>query len=165
MAMILRWISLDIETEGLDGRLYSIAVTGPDLARVFMVSESPVSCGVCEVEVAPSESALLARFFAWLTAHDPEPGKPVEYLEVVHDTRLPIVIMQPANSPTRFWVKKLQKSLEQGGSQVHVEHLPEVRPFFYSRPDATPAEHAMALRLPELVEQALAKLRTLEINE
>jgi hypothetical protein len=101
-------------------------------------------------------------FFPMLTAHDPKPGKPLQYLEVVHDTRLPIVIMQPTNTPTRFWVKKLQKTLEQGGSQVHVELLPAVRTRFYSRPDATPAELAMARRLPELVEQALARLATLE---
>jgi hypothetical protein len=104
-------------------------------------------------------------FFPMLTAHDPEPGKPLEYLEVVHDTRLPIVIMQPTDTPTRFWVNKLKKGLEQGGSRVHVELLPEVRTFFYSRPDATPAEHAMARRLPELVEQALERLRTLEIKQ
>jgi hypothetical protein len=38
-------------------------------------------------------------FFPMLTARTPEPGKPLEYLEVVHETDLPIVIMQPANSP------------------------------------------------------------------
>lgn len=101
-------------------------------------------------------------FFPLLTSHNPEPGKPVEYLEVVHNTRLPIVIMQPGNTPTRFWVKKLKKTLEKGGSRVQVELLPDVRTRFYSRPDATPAENAMARRLPELVEQALEKLRTLE---
>jgi len=104
-------------------------------------------------------------FFPMLTAHDPEPGKPVEYLNVVHDTRLPIVIMQPANTPTRFWVKKLQKTLEKGGSRVHVELLPGVRTRFYSRTDATPAENAMGKRLPELVEQALEQLRTLEVKQ
>lgn len=103
-------------------------------------------------------------FFPMLTAHDPEPGKPVEYLEMVHETRLPIVIMQPANTPTRFWAKKLQRTLEKGGSKVQIVLLPDVRTRFYSRPDATPAENAMAQRLPELVEQALAKLSTLEIK-
>ncbi len=47
---------------------------------------------------------------------------------------------------------------------MHVELLPDVRNQFYSRPDATAAESTMAQRLPELVEQALAKLRTLEIK-
>ncbi|MFO7593212.1 MAG: hypothetical protein R6X15_04095 [Pseudomonadota bacterium] len=101
-------------------------------------------------------------FFPMLTAHNPEPGKPLEYLEVVHNTRLPVVIMQPTNTPTRFWIKKLQKTLEEGGSKVHVELLPNVRSRFYSRPKPTEAEKAMAKQLPELVEQALEKLRTME---
>ncbi len=115
----------------------------------------------------PDDKRLVGAilFFPMLTAHDPEPGNPVEYLEVVHDTRLPIVIMQPGNTPTRFWVKKLQRTLEKGGSKVHVELLPDVRTQFYSRPDATAAERAMAQRLPELVEQALEKLRNLETTQ
>lgn len=104
-------------------------------------------------------------FFPMLTAHDPLPGKPLTYLEVVHQTNLPIVIMQPGNTPTRFWVRKLKKALEGGGSRVHIELLPDVRTRFYSRTDATPAENAMAQRLPELVEQALDTLRTLEDNQ
>lgn len=103
-------------------------------------------------------------FFPMLTAHNPEPGKPLEYLEIVHNSTLPVVIMQPGNTPTRFWVNKLKKSLEQGGSRVHVELLPDVRGNFYARRDATAAEQAMAQRLPELVEQAIERLRTMEMQ-
>jgi len=101
-------------------------------------------------------------FFPMLSAHEPKPGKPLEYLDIVQQTNLPIVIMQPGNTPARFWVRKLQKTLEQGGSRVDVKILPHVRPFFYSRTDATPEETTMAQQLPELVEQALDNLRTLE---
>ena len=68
----LRWISLDIETEGLDGRLYSIAVSGPDLARVYLVSATPVRGDACEVVCAPDEGTLLDEFFVWLSRHDPD---------------------------------------------------------------------------------------------
>ncbi|HEY9148500.1 MAG TPA: hypothetical protein VIQ22_05775 [Gammaproteobacteria bacterium] len=101
-------------------------------------------------------------FYPMLTAHNPEPGKPLEYLDVVHDTRLPLVILQPTNTPARFWVNRLKKTLEQGGSTVHIELLPDVRGNFYARADATDAERAMAQRLPELIEQALETLRTME---
>lgn len=101
-------------------------------------------------------------FYPMLTAHNPEPGKPLEYLDVVHDTQLPVVIMQPTNTPARFWVNRLKKALEQGGSTVHIELLADVRSNFYARNDATDAEHAMAQRLPELIEQALETLRTME---
>lgn len=101
-------------------------------------------------------------FYPMLSAHNPKPGRPLEYLEVVHNTRLPIVIMQPTNTPTRFWVDKLKRSLERGGSRVRVQLLPGVRGHFYDREDATAAERAMAQRLPELVEQALQQLAQLE---
>lgn len=103
-------------------------------------------------------------FFPMLTAHNPQPGKPLEYLEVVHNTRLPIVLMQPSNTPTRFWVKKLKQTLEQGGSRVRIEILPDVRSHFYSRPNPSKEEMAMAQRLPELVHQALEQLRNMEIQ-
>ncbi|MCW8972579.1 MAG: hypothetical protein OQL05_04795 [Gammaproteobacteria bacterium] len=101
-------------------------------------------------------------FYPMLSANNPEPGKPLEYLDVVSHTRLPVVIMQPTNTPTRFWVNKLKSTLEQGGSTVHIELLPDVRSNFYARNDATAAERAMAQRLPELVEQALEKLHQME---
>lgn len=101
-------------------------------------------------------------FYPMLSAHNPKPGQPLEYLDVVHHTRLPIVIMQPTNTPTRFWVDKLERTLESGGSRVQVELLPGVRGHFYDREDATEAERAMARRLPELVEQALQQLAQME---
>ena len=68
----LRWVSLDIETAGLDGALFSVALHAPDEERVLMVSESPVRCGDVPVETLPSENALLSRLFAWFAEHDPD---------------------------------------------------------------------------------------------
>ena len=68
----LRWVSLDIETAGLDGALYSIALHSPDDERVLMVSERPVPCDDAAVESFPSEGALLSRLFAWFAEHDPD---------------------------------------------------------------------------------------------
>lgn len=114
----------------------------------------------------PEDKHLLGAifFFPMLTAGNPEPGKPIKYLPVVGQSNLPVIIMQPGNSPTRFWVKKLKKELEKGGSQVHIEILPKVRSRFYSRSDASSDELAMARRLPELVEQAVEKLKQLEVQ-
>lgn len=115
----------------------------------------------------PADHHLLGAilFFPMLTTHEPEPGKPIDYLPVVRQSKLPIVIMQPGNSPTRFWAKQLKQELERGGSRVHIELLPRVRSNFYARHDASDAEQAMARRLPELVEQAVVKLKQLEKNE
>jgi hypothetical protein len=115
----------------------------------------------------PDDKHLLGAilFFPMLTAGDPEPGQPIHYLPVVSHSKLSIVIMQPGNSPTRFWANQLKQELEQGGSRVHIELLPKVRSRFYSRPDASDEELAMARRLPELVEQAVEKLKQLENRE
>ncbi len=115
----------------------------------------------------PHDRHLLGAilFFPMLTATSPEPGKPIEYLPVVSQSKLPVVLMQPGNSPTRFWARKLKKELEKGGSRVHIEILPKVRSRFYSRPDATAEELATAQRLPQLVEQAVEKLKQLESDK
>ena len=68
----LRWMSLDIETAGLDGALYSIALHAPDDERVLMVSDGSVRGDDAAVESFPSESALLSRLFAWFAEHDPD---------------------------------------------------------------------------------------------
>ena len=68
----LRWVSLDIETAGLDGALYSIALHSPDDERVLMVSAHPVHCDDAPVESFPNEGALLSRLFAWFAEHDPD---------------------------------------------------------------------------------------------
>ena len=68
----LRWVALDIETQGLDGQLYSIAVSGPEFARVFMVSDTALACEDCEIDVAPDQGGVLDAFFAWLERHDPD---------------------------------------------------------------------------------------------
>ena len=68
----LRWVSLDIETAGLDGALYSIALHSPDDERVLMVSDDSVHCDDAAVESLPSEGALLSRLFAWFAEHDPD---------------------------------------------------------------------------------------------
>ena len=68
----LRWVSLDIETAGLDGALYSVALHSPDDERVLMVSGSEVHCDEAPVESLPDERALLSRLFAWLAEHDPD---------------------------------------------------------------------------------------------
>ena len=68
----LRWVSVDIETAGLDGALYSVALHSPDDERVLMVSGAPVRCEDVGVEPVPDERALLSRLFAWFAEHDPD---------------------------------------------------------------------------------------------
>ena len=68
----LRWLSLDIETNGLDGELFSIAVYDGRAARAFVVSDYPVEADGCELSCHASERSLLEAFFHWLADHDPD---------------------------------------------------------------------------------------------
>jgi DNA polymerase-2 len=63
--------SSDVETDGLDGRLYSIAVSGAGDDRVFLVGETrPVDA--CVVEWCADERALLRAFLEWVARRDPD---------------------------------------------------------------------------------------------
>ena len=69
-----RLLSIDIETSDLEGDLYSIAASGPDAARVFMVASAPPSdlpAGL-DLQCCRDEKHLLMSFFAWLDGVDPD---------------------------------------------------------------------------------------------
>lgn len=68
----LRAVSLDIETEGLDGALYSIAASGIGVPRAFVVSSRPVSAEGIEVICREDERGVLEAFFRWLSKADPD---------------------------------------------------------------------------------------------
>ncbi len=104
----------------------------------------------------PLQGAIL--FYPLLNASEPEPGKAVEYMPVVHDTALNIAIFQPEKSPNRFWVKHLQQALEEGGSHVESTILKGVRNNFYRLKNPTAKERAMTQQLPEMIASAIEKM-------
>lgn len=89
----------------------------------------------------------------------PEPGEDAKYLPVVSRTRLPIFIVQPDYSPWKWRVDELQSRLQRGGSKVKVKFLPGIRDRFYYREDASPTERAWAVRVPEMILNALKSLK------
>lgn len=62
-------VSLDIETAGLSGELYSIAVASRDVERVFMAGGGE---DTETVKYFPDEQGILTAFLAWNAAHDPD---------------------------------------------------------------------------------------------
>lgn len=61
--------SIDIETEGLAGQLYSIAAAMDSTNAVFMVGDGLDSATVTYL---PDERSVLQGFFSWLEANDPD---------------------------------------------------------------------------------------------
>lgn len=65
----LRVASIDIETEGLDGRLYSIGIHTVERTHVFMVGDK----GDDEfIEYCHDESVLFRHFLKWVEDYDPD---------------------------------------------------------------------------------------------
>jgi DNA polymerase-2 len=65
-------VSLDVESDGLSGQLYSIAVHSDDTAVVFMISDTALQVDGTHVEPCADEKSLLETFFAWLASNDPD---------------------------------------------------------------------------------------------
>jgi thiol-disulfide isomerase/thioredoxin len=95
-----------------------------------------------------------------LFVRTPEPGLEGEFLPVVTATNLPLFILQPGKSIWRWKLNRIIPALGEGGSDVYARLLPDVRDRFYYRPDAVPAEDAMARQLPSLLKQAIPILET-----
>ncbi len=73
----LKWVSLDIETEDLRGKLYSIAVTSNHIEQVFLVKKCENRGGWVldknkDIHCCETEKKALQAFFKWMKRHDPD---------------------------------------------------------------------------------------------
>lgn len=69
----LKWLSLDIETENLDGCLFSIAVTGSDQEKVFVLtSKAGQKESDLPIHWCATERELIEQAFAWINRYDPD---------------------------------------------------------------------------------------------
>ncbi len=93
----------------------------------------------------------------------PEPGKEAEYHPVAAQTRLPVYILQPEQSPWRWRLEATQKEMEKGGAKVFTHVLTDVRDRFYFRPDATEVEIDVAQRLAEMLRDSIQTLNKVKI--
>ena len=95
----------------------------------------------------------------------PEPGKEAEYHPSTAQTRLPVYILQPEQSPWRWRLEATQKELERGGSKVFTRVLTDVRDRFYFRPDATSVEEDVANRLAGMLRDSIQALSDVKLAE
>ncbi len=95
----------------------------------------------------------------------PEPGKEAEYHPAAAQTRLPVYILQPEQSPWRWRLEATQKELERGGSKVFTRVLTDVRDRFYFRPDATSVEEGVANRLAGMLRDSIQALSEVKLTE
>ncbi len=100
---------------------------------------------------------LSAKFFV----ETPEPGQAGKLLPIVRATNIPVYLFQPAQSPWRWKLDETIPALQQGGSEVFLQILNNVRDRFYYRPDAVATEYQLAGELPRLIIRAANVLASL----
>ena len=66
------YAALDIETSGLDGQLYSIAVSAGSERCVFIVTERALDAPDLNLVCCRDEREALRRFFQWMSRADPD---------------------------------------------------------------------------------------------
>jgi thiol-disulfide isomerase/thioredoxin len=84
----------------------------------------------------------------------PEPGREAEYHPVVAQTRVPVFILQPEQSPWRWRLNATRAELERSGAAVYSRLLTDVRDRFYFRPDAREGEVEATRRLAVMLRDA-----------
>ena len=65
-------VSIDIETEDLRGKLYSIAVVMGEIEHVFMTQQAPENNVPQNITWCENEQYALKAFFQWMKKHDPD---------------------------------------------------------------------------------------------
>jgi len=84
----------------------------------------------------------------------PEPGHEAEYHPVVAQTRVPVFILQPEQSPWRWRLAATRAELERSGASVYTWLITDVRDRFYFRPDASEGEVVATRRLAAMLKKA-----------
>lgn len=88
----------------------------------------------------------------------PDPGVEAQLMPIVSSTNLPIFVIQPNKSPWFWKLNETIPALQQGGSDVYVRYIKNVRDRFFFRPDATEYEKQVTTKLPLMLTQALKLL-------
>lgn len=88
----------------------------------------------------------------------PEVGAEAEFLPETAQVKIPVAIVQAAQSPWRWRLDSLAAEFARGGSRVQTTILPDVRDRFYFRPNATAAERKAAQQLPARLRDTLKTL-------
>ena len=85
----------------------------------------------------------------------PEPGDIGVLMPIIKATNILMVLLQPNRSPWYWKLNQIVPALEQGGSQVYIWPLKNVRDRFYFRPDAVEEENALRDELTDYFYQSI----------
>lgn len=111
----------------------------------------------------PLAGAVL--LFPRLFKTEPVPGVIPEYVDVVGQTRLPLMLLEGERTPNRWGIKSLSSELGRGGSAVYAKLIPMVRGYFFKRQDANRSEDVVTSQLAGLIKVSLYYLRSHQSND
>ncbi|MDH5518253.1 MAG: TlpA family protein disulfide reductase [Gammaproteobacteria bacterium] len=89
----------------------------------------------------------------------PEPGQQGKLMPVVSNSNALIFVIQPKESPWFWKLDHTLPALQQGGSDVFLQLINDVRDRFYFRPDADAYEDSVSKQLPMMLRQAISGLK------
>jgi len=121
-------------------------------------SAIPLLRGVRQWQLAhPHDPSLLGSILISpkLFIETPDPGLVGKLMPITFATNQTLVILQPDKSPWYWKLDQTLAGLRQGGSDIYLWPLHDVRDRFYFRPDATDKETQTRDRLPGLLRSAV----------
>jgi hypothetical protein len=134
-----------------DKQVYLIA-SGPD-TELILRAASKWEASNNDNGKAPLSGAIL--MFPRLFKDSPEPGTMPEYVDAVGKTRLPIVLLEGERTPNRWGLNTLSQELQKSGSKVIAKVIPQVRGYFFKRPDANRSEDVVTSQMAGMIKVSL----------
>lgn len=122
----------------------------------------PLLRGIRQWQLAHTDStALLGTILLSpkLFVETPDPGLAGKLMPIVTASSQTIVLLQPDHSPWYWKLDQTLAGLQNGGSDVYVWPLHNVRDRFYFRPDATPVEKRSGDHLATRMRRAIRLLQ------
>ncbi len=133
-------------------RVYLIA-SGPDAQLVLRGAKG------WEQDASHDQVKGAILLFPRLFKDAPDPGMMPEYLDVVGQTKLPIMLLEGERTPNRWGLANLSEQLSANGSHVTSKVIPLVRGYFFKRGDANRSEDVVTSQLAGLIKVSLFYLQ------
>lgn len=131
------------------GKQVYLIAGGPDTELVLRAAQAWEGGGHEET------LAGAVLMFPRLNAGQPVPGQEPVYVAPVGKTRLPLMVLEGERTPNRWGMPHLTQALAAGGSALQSKVIPDVRGYFFKRPDANMPEEVVTSQLGGVIKASL----------
>ena len=104
----------------------------------------------------------LLLFHPKLYTATPKAGERPDYMPAATANQLPIYLLSPTKSPSRWRVIEDRQALSQQGAEVFIKLLPGVRNFYFRNRDPSAREAEMSKQFPTTLQQGARLLSRLD---